>query len=103
MEVIKKGSIEPLLVVLRDRLENVATLASVTTLQFDTKKKSDNSPIQSNVPVILDTDFPMTASCSINTTLAGYVSGEEYKLYIKYTSGGESPVLGPQFFRVEDD
>lgn len=103
MEVIKKGSIEPLLVVLRDRLENVITLAGVTSLQFDTKKKSDGSAVQSNVAAILDTDFPMTASCSINTTLAAYVAGEEYKLYIKYTSGSESPVLGPQFFRVEDD
>lgn len=103
MEVLKKGSVEPLLVVLRDRLENVFTLAGVTSLQFDTKKKSDNAAIQTSVAAILDPDFPMTASCLINTALAGYVSGEEYKLYIKYTSGSDAPVLGPQFFRVEDD
>ncbi len=103
MEVLKKGTIESLVVPLRDRLENILTLASVTTLQFDTKKKSDNSAIQSNVACVLDADFPMSAICSINTTLAGYVSGEEYKLYLKYTAGSESPVLGPIFFRVEDD
>lgn len=103
MEVLKKSTIESLLVPVRDRLGNVTTLASVSGLLFDTKKKSDNSACESNKTVVLDTDFPMTAICEVNTTLAAYVAGEEYKLYLKYTAGSEAPVLGPIFFRVEDD
>jgi hypothetical protein len=45
----------------------------------------------------------MTAICEIETTLAAYAAGEEYKLSLKYTAGSEGAVLGPTFFRVEDD
>lgn len=103
MEVIKKGSIEPLLVALGDRLNNVTTLTAVASLVFDTKKKSDNTAIQSNSLAVVDADYPMTAICQIDTTQVGYDPYEEYKLYIKYTVGTESPILGPIFFRVEDD
>jgi hypothetical protein len=103
VEVLKKGTIESLLVPLRDRLGNVVDLSTVSGLLFDTKKKSDNSAAQSNVVVAIDGDFPMTAICQIDTSLAGYVGGEEYKLYLKYTAGTESPILGPIYFRVEDD
>lgn len=103
MEVLIKGSIESILVALRDRLGNISDLAAVSNLRFDTKKKDDDSAVQTNQLIALDPDFPMTAICSIDTTLAGYVAGEEYKLYIKYTAGSESPLLGPRFFRVEAD
>lgn len=103
MEVLKKGTIESLLVGLRDRLGNVTSLGSVSSTTFDVKKKSDGSAVQTNAPWTYDADFPMTAICEIDTTLAAYVAGEEYKLYVKYTAGSESPVLGPHYFRVEDD
>lgn len=103
MEVLKKGSVEALLVPVRDRLNNVSNLNTVSNLQFDTKKKSDNSAVQTGAATTIDSDYPMTAICEIDTTLAGYVGGEEYKLYLKYTTGTESPILGPVFFRVEDD
>lgn len=103
MEVIKKGSIESLLLPLRDRLSNISNLNTVTSLVFDTKKKSDGSAVETAKAVWIDADFPMTAVCEINGTLSGYVGGEEYKLYLKYTAGTESPILGPIFFRVEDD
>jgi hypothetical protein len=103
MEVLKKGSIESLLVPLRDRLGNVTSLASVTNLKFDVKKKLDNSAIETNKNATMDVDVPMSAICEIDTTLSGYAISEEYKLYLKYTAGSESPILGPVFFRVEDD
>lgn len=103
MEVLTKGSIESLIVALRDRLGNIDDLADVTSLLFDTKRKSNNAPCESNKSVVLDPEYPMSAVCSIDTTLAAYVAGEEYKLYIKYTAGSESPVLGPRFFRIEAD
>ncbi len=103
MEVLKKGTIQSLLVPLRDRLGNVVTLASLTNPRFDTKKKSDDSACESNKAVFLDADYPMTAICEIDTTIAAYTAGEEFKLYFKFTSGSESPVIGPVFFRVEND
>lgn len=103
MEVIKKGSVESLLVALGDRLNNVTTLNTVSGLKFDTRKKSDNAVCQTNVNCTVDSDYPMTAICEIDTTLVAYVPAEEYKLYLKYSSGTEFPVLGPIFFRVEDD
>lgn len=103
MEVLKKGTIEPLLVGLRDRLQNISSLGAVTNLRFDTKKKSDGAAVQTDVAASFDSDIPMTAICLIDTTLAGYVGGEEYKLYLKYTLGADLPILGPIFFRVEDD
>ena len=105
MEVIKKGSIESLMVPLRDRLNNVDDLSvDVTNLRFDTKKKSDGGAVENNISCAFDLpDNPMVAICSIDSTLVAYVAGEEYKLYLKYTAGSESPILGPVFFRIEDD
>lgn len=101
MEVFVKGSIESLLVATRDRLGNIVTLDDVTTLTFDTKPKGGGTAIQTNVPVVLDTDDPMVAICEIDTTESGYTAGEEYWLYLKYTAGSEAPILGPVKFRVE--
>jgi len=103
MEVIKKGSVESIMVGLRDRLGNIEDLALVTNLRFDTKKKDDNAAVESDKAIALDPEYPMMAVCSIDSTLAGYAPNEEYKLYIKYTAGSEAPVKGPLFFRVEDD
>ncbi len=103
MEVLKKGTIEPLLVALRDRLANVDNLGLVSNLQFYVHAKSDDSSVQPDTAVQLDGDFLMTAICLIDTSLVAYVGEAEYKLYLKYDYGVEHPVLGPIFFRVEDD
>jgi hypothetical protein len=103
MEAIKKGSIEALIVPLRDRLGNVVNLTSVSNLKFSTTLKDDDTAVQTDAGVALDGDNPMYALCEIDTTLAAYVEDEEYKLYIKYTDGTEAPVLGPVFFRVVSD
>lgn len=108
MEVLKKGTVQSLLVPLRDRLGNVASLADVSNLKFDTRRKVDNSACELNKSVTFDVDEPMTAICEIDTTLVTYVIAadddhEDYKLYLKYAVGSESPILGPVFFRVEDD
>lgn len=104
MEVLNKGSVEAIIVALRDRLANVDNLSvDVTSFVFSTHEKVNQTAVQTNVPVTFDADYPMYALCEINTALAGYVAGEEYLLYLKYTAGSESPRLGPVPFRVEDD
>ena len=103
MEVLKKGTVEPLLVALRDRLGNIDDLSTVSNAKFDVKAKVDNAAVQTDSPWTVDPGSPMTAICLIDTTLSAYVPGDEYKLYLKYAAGSESPVLGPIEFRVEDD
>lgn len=103
MEVLKKGSLEPLLVALRDRLGNIDDLSIVSNPKFDVKAKSDDAAVQTDSVWTVDPGFPMVAICLIDTTLVAYIPGDEYKLYLKYTAGSESPIKGPLEFRVEDD
>lgn len=99
MEVLKLGTVEPLLIGLRDRLENLSDL-SLVPMRFDVRRKSDDQLISNDlVPGASD----MTAICLIDTNIAGYSAGNTYKLYLKFDSGSEHPKLGPIFFRVEDD
>jgi len=67
------------------------------------RDKLDDSVTQPDTTATLDPDFPMTAICEIETTLAGYIHNHEYKLYLKFDDGSAAPILGPHFFRVEDD
>lgn len=103
MEVITKGSVEPLMVALRDRLDNIETLDDVSGKLYDVKKKSDDSNVHLGQVWFIDEDFPMYAICMIDTTLAAYTPGDEYKLYVKWTEGSSEVVKGPLFFRVESD
>ncbi len=103
MEVIKKQSIESIIVPVRDRLQNLESLAEVSNLRFYVRKKSDDSAVQSDTVPALDDDEPFWCICPIDTTLEAFVPDEEYKLYIKYGIGAESPILGPIFFRVVSD
>ena len=103
MEVLQKGSVEALIVALRDRLDNVNDLSLVLNKFFDVRRKSDDALVQTNVPWTVDADFPMSAICEIDTTISAYQVGDTYKLYLKYTSGSEAPVKGPLEFRVEGD
>jgi len=103
MEVLTKGTIEPLMVALRDRLENIDDLSTVLNPKFSTRKKSDDSAVESNKTWTVDPGFPMTALCLIDTTVSAYDAGETYKLYLTWEDGSQSPLKGPIEFRVEGD
>lgn len=103
MEVITKGSVEPLMVALRDRLNNVDDLTVVSGKLYSVKKKSDDSAVQTNQTWVVDPDFPMYALCMIDTTLAAYTPGDTYKLYVKWDESGSQVVKGPLYFNVESD
>ncbi len=103
MEVITKGSVEPLMVALRDRLNNITDLDDVTGKLYDVKRKSDDLAVQTNQVWVVDPDFPMYAVCVVDSTLSNYAPGDEYKLYVKWTEGGSQVVKGPLYFRVEGD
>ena len=91
------------MVALRDKLENIEDLGLVLNPKFSTRKKSDDSAVETNKTWTVDPDFPMTALCLIDTTVADYVGGETYKLYITWEDGSQFPLKGPIEFRVEDD
>jgi hypothetical protein len=98
LEVLKKGTVEPLIVDLRDRLENITDMATVTNLRFDVLDPDDVVMMSNATPA---TDL-MKVICVIDTTGVGWVNNE-YRLYIKYTDGSTSPILLVGKFRVEDD
>lgn len=103
MEVIKKGSVESIIVAMGDRLENINDLGTVTNLRYFVHKKSDNSLVQPDSIPASDPDELMWAICTIDTTLSAYEVDMEYKLYVKYQAGSEAPILGPRNFRVVSD
>lgn len=106
MEVIRKGSVEPLLVGLNDRLRNVSDLDVVPGKLYDVRRKVDDAAVQTNEVWVVDEDYPMYAICMIDTTLGGYTTdsqNNEFKLYVKWEGSGEQVVKGPLYFRVESD
>jgi len=96
--VINKGSIEPIIVNMRDRLENILDMAAVTNLRFDIKDKADNVEVLNGIP----TTAGMKVICVIDTTGVGWIT-DEYRLYLKFTDGSTNPELLVGKFRVEDD
>ena len=106
MEALKKGTVEALMVAMRDRLGVITDLTNpaVASPTFEVRKKDDDALIQSGVWVPADQPgHEMTALVEIDTTLVGYVEEEEYKLYLSYSTGTENPKKGPLFFRVIGD
>jgi hypothetical protein len=101
--VLKKGTIEPLIVDMRDRLETITDMSTVTNLRFDVTDMAGNAEVTNGIP---STDG-MRVVCLIDTTGAGWVApdqtGEEYRLYIRFTDGSAAPLLLVGKFRVEND
>jgi hypothetical protein len=92
---LPKGTIEHLIVQVKDRLNNVTDLSLLTPL-FDVRKRGASSYIvQGAVPTILD----MTLYCLVDTTVADYVSGT-YELFVYFDNTPELPRLGPFEFEV---
>jgi len=103
LEVLKKGTVEPILIHLRDRLEGIDDLSTdVTNPRFDVVDSADVVKISNGVPTFI-IGHPMIAVCLIDTTTGGGWPNDEYRLYFKYSDGSSNPVLYAGKFRVEDD
>jgi len=102
VDILKKNTVEPVLVSLRDRLQNITDLSTVTTPRFDVRDSADVLKITNGIPTF-DADHPMTAICLIDTSTGGGWASDEYRLYFKYTDGSSMPILFAGKFRVEDD
>lgn len=95
MEVLVKNTVEPIIVDMRDRLENIADMATVTNLRFDVKDKDGNAEITNGIP----TTDGMKVICLIDTTASSWTE-DEYHLYVKYTDGSATPYLFAGKFRL---
>lgn len=87
---LAKGSIENVEVSMIDNTGQTTDLAP-TGPKYDVVDDLGAS-IVSNVTA---TASGMTIHCRIDTTIGGYVSGNHYNLYVKFTLGTESPRIGP--------
>jgi hypothetical protein len=95
MEVLVKNTVEPLIVDMRDRLESISDLATVTNLRFDVKDKDGNAQVTNGIP----TPNGMKAICVIDSTGVGWTE-DEYHVYIKFQDGSTTPYLFAGKFRL---
>jgi hypothetical protein len=94
---IVDGSQEYIKVEVIDNSDTPITSLSGTTPLFDTTDTAFVA-IQSNVVPGVSGMF---LYCLINGTLSGYVAGNKYYLYPKFSLAPESPKLGPvEFFII---
>lgn len=95
MEVLVKNTVEPLIVDLRDRLEHISDLATVTNLRFDVKDKDGNAAVSNQVPATEG----MKMICTIDTTGVGWTE-DEYHIYVGFQDGSTHPYLFAGKFRL---
>lgn len=95
MEVLMKNTIEPVVINLRDRLQGLTDMATVSNLKFDVKDKDGNLQVTDGIP----TTNGMKVICLIDTTGVGWTE-DEYHVFIKYTDGSSSPYLFAGKFRL---
>ena len=89
--VINKGSVETMVVSVVDNLEQIVELPSGTL--YDIYDTDGNPEVQNQVAVVNG----MEARCLINTT---NLAADDYDLFVKFSSAGETPIIGPHRFRV---
>lgn len=101
--VMQKGSVEPIVIDMRDRLENLTDMGTVSNLRFSVKDSAGAVEVAAGTP---STDA-MKVICLIDTTGASWSApdqtGDEYRLYLTFQDGSATPLLLIGKFRVEND
>lgn len=88
---INQGSIETMVVKVKDALGTIAALPSAVFDIYDT----DGNLETANIAATVD---GMTAFCRIDATA---LTAKDYDLFLKFSIAGDSPILGPHRFRVQ--
>lgn len=94
---LPKGTIEHLIVQVKDRLNNVNDLSTLTP-RYDIRRQGD--------PTLLFTALPATAIgmalyCLVDTTADAYTNGT-YELFAYFDNLPEIPRLGPFEFDINE-
>jgi hypothetical protein len=100
MVTLVQGTVEYFLVDVVDRLGAVNTLVGTGPL-YNVYRRNDNTQVITNLAAAVDPAAPMQLRCLIDTTNGTTWTSEEYELYVKFTSGLETPEHGPFRFFVE--
>lgn len=96
MEVLAKGTVEPLVTRVTDTLGNVTSLSSAT---FDvyTNDDEETQVIDAQVAIVDD----MLIITVVDTTVDEFEEGE-YKMFVNFPIGAITLRQGPFYFRVDD-
>ena len=97
MEVLHKNTVEPLVFNMRDRLETLTDMSTVTNLIFDVKDKEGNDEVTGGTP----TTDGMNVICLIDTSGVGWTE-DEYHVFIGFDDGAASPYLFAGKFRLTE-
>ena len=93
--LLNKGTIEHLIVDVRDRLKNLTSLTG-TNAAFDIRLEGSDTWLVTASPA---TVAGMSAYCLVDTTPSGFVDGV-YELFLYFNNLPEVPRLGPFEFEV---
>jgi hypothetical protein len=99
MIILNRGTQEEILVTVVDNSDTPLTDLTSLLPKYSTKNPSGGA-ITTNATALLDSTNKMMMKCFINTTLGGYATDGTYSLYVNFTSGSNTPVLGPVLFVV---
>ncbi len=94
--VLPQGTKEYIVVDVDDELNNLVTLAG-TSPQYRVLKPNDTEQLTWTTAV----DQVMKLFCMIDTNTPLLWAGDTYRLYCRFTTAPELPVLGPYEFEVE--
>jgi hypothetical protein len=92
---LAKGTIEHVIVEVKDVLENLATLVGTSPV-FSTRLEYESTYIEQDIAASV---IGLKAFCLIDTTQVGYVVGV-YNLFLQFNNLPEVPRLGPMNFEV---
>lgn len=91
--VISDGSVESIVVNVRDATRNLTALPVGTTFDIE---DADGEVVLADQAATVD---ELDAYCQIDTNNVLLVPGD-YDLYLNFTDGSESPRLGPHKFSI---
>lgn len=90
------GTKETVRVTITDNSGVVTNLASSTPL-FTIKDSTGTNKVTD----VAASASGMVISCLIDTTVGGIWAEDEYRLFVKYTVGGEVIIKGPHYFLLQ--
>ncbi|SRR6266576_1063114 len=94
---LPKGTIEHLIVQVKDRLNNVSNLETLTP-RYDIRREGGTEYL---FTALSATVIGMTLYCLVDTTPDGYTNGT-YELFVYFDNLPEIPRLGPFEFDVNE-
>lgn len=94
---LNKGTIEYVKVTIGDRSDTPITDLTTHSPQFKITTFDELTDVVAYTAAVASL---MILYCLVDTTIAGFVIGDNYKMYCKFSASPEFPVLGPVGIRI---